>query len=44
MNKFRESLLMKAFSFCVRVYNLIHNQSVKIDIILFLLHNAIHMV
>lgn len=27
--------------FCVRVYHLIHNQSVKIDIILFVLHNAI---
>lgn len=39
MNKFRGSLLMKAFSFCERVSKL-----VNMYIILNVLRNAIHMV
>lgn len=43
MNKFRESLLIKAFSFCIRVDNLIDDKLVNKDIALNVLHNAIQM-
>ena len=44
MNKFRESLLIKAFSFCIRVDNLIDDKCVNMNILLNVLHNAIQMV